>query len=269
MKKSVYLFSAAVLFVASAHAQDRKIEEDWILADPTVAEEGKWKLGLSLDYTRGEYESHVSKKTSSRRGGSIIAGHANVTLMASYRSGDNFLEAGTNRQTGPSGETGRADVDFRQFEARLRYLLSDMDVLGGKPYLLAGYQYIDQTTKGNGDFTGIFTPDNSETAIHALSGGGGFIWPIAERVGIRADLSLGIAFGETNQDSSTVSHPEEEFSSTGIAWNATATAYWQIYGGFNIQGGIRSNHIALGNDDQLGDVHDLGGFVQIGYTHSF
>ena len=150
MKKIGLVAAGLSVFLGiSAMAQDRKIEEEWVLSDPTVAEQGKWLIGASADYLyvknkhdAGQAEEYVE---ADRVGGSAVIGYGNTALMVSLKTGayeNTYVQSNANSKYNITEK-----FDFSQYEARLRYLFTDINFLGGRPYLLAGFQRIESDSK--------------------------------------------------------------------------------------------------------------------------
>lgn len=137
---------------------------------------------MSLRPSNG-YDTGFSSQNvgADRIGGSGVVGYGNTTLMLSYKTGDYGVTPGA-----ASGLSASSDVDFAQFEARLRYLLEDVNFLGRKPYFLAGFQRIDASARSTAAAGSAFALSGAntlatDTTIHAISVEGGQIWPPHER----------------------------------------------------------------------------------------
>lgn len=261
----------AIVAFTAVSAEERVVEERWILSDPTVAKIGDYVLGASIDYhyfsnpyqdNYGSTQTYSGSTDGSRLGGSLVAGYGDTTFMLSFKKGDYSWN-----ETGGPGNFDNYDGDYTQYEARLRYLLREQSFLGVVPYLLLNFTRtkIEGTNETNFPFeeTGTNVYEN-ELIINAYTIGSGIIWPLTESFGIRADLNVGYAF--TSEDVKNAAPGQiSEYDDSGFAAFGTATAYYDFSGGFNLQVGMRGDLYALDDGDEGG----YGAYVQLGYSHRF
>ena len=280
MKQIGLLLAAGTVFLASGvQAQDRKIQEEWIVHDPTIAEEGNWVGGFSADYwtfwNQVAYESASGKSAGTsttfgdRFGGSLRVGYDNWMGEFSYKQG-----SFTHLET--IGADTRADIDSKQYVLKGRYLFRDTEIMGGVPYFLLGYEFSDIDSDRTMQTAGwVFTKTGTAnikhtTKIHAIPIGIGEVWPFGDSgLGIRADISGGPAWGTRDYDQVISGYSKSE-SGAGAIGRATATVYWDIFEGLNLQVG----GMAEGQYLQLPgyDSASFGGggfFAQLGYSIRF
>ena len=149
MRRHSFVFAALALsFSSLAFSQGRTIEETLVVTDPTVAAQGKWKVGGAAEYwwVRTSYklvdssgnevgDANLSFK---QPGWNIFGAYGNLTVQATRRSGDGdyTANAGTLQYSGPQKSTDE--------EYTLRWLFPSRAI---SPYVMAGYAKtrLDQT----------------------------------------------------------------------------------------------------------------------------
>lgn len=273
----------SAFIVSGAFAQERVIEEELILKDPTVAERGKFLIGGAADlwYVRGPLKSRAEGRNigtieGSMVGGSGYLGYDNFTLMLSYKQGD--FESDLNKD----GFRSVRNTDRDEFEIKLRWmfretcfpclLVRDKKILGVVPYVMAGYNRTKLDVNRRFTTLGIvFVESGSDILLRefvydsGLVGVGGIL-PFGDTgLGIRADVS---AFYTSLERTTTNPAPgvNPDASGTGIGGQAHLTGYWNIYKGFNLQAGAKYSSL---NGGDAGRYDRVGFFAQVGYTHRF
>lgn len=271
MKKGwLSLLIAALAFCAvNASAEGaRVIDEEIVMQDPTVAAGSRWAVGASVEqwYISGPYGTkdsagnQVSKGTigGTQPGGNFFVGYGNLTLQYSHRKG-RFKIA----QAYGVGGTSNAIEVLTEDEVTLRYLFKVSRHFS--PYVLAGYNGTkrDQSEALTNNF--VWTYNNSadyhaSTTYNTALIGGGAIVPFTSRFGARADVRLLVGSGKYKRD--------DGFTSKGSAAGAafTATAYYNVIGGLNIQAGGKMQ--GLGSK-KAGGYFRGGIFGSLGYSHKF
>ena len=271
---------ASAFIVGGAVAQERVLEEELVIQDPTVAPKKKYLVGGALDYwiVRGPLRSTASGQKigtidGSMIGGSGYLGYDNWTLMFSYKEGsfDSNLPPSIIRE-----------VDRDEFEIKLRYLFRDTcfpcllvdneRILGVVPYVMVGYNRTTLDATRRITEPGFFFVSSGNTTLlqefvydSVLLGVGGVL-PFGDTgLGIRGDLSLWY----TSTDR-TLKNPapgvRTDASGTGIGGQAHLTGYWNIYKGFNLQAGAKASSL---NGGGVGTYNRVGFFAQLGYTYRF
>jgi hypothetical protein len=251
-------------------AQERSIEEQWVLSDPTVADEDT-VLGISADFTyyNNQFDTGYStvRTEAKRLGASAYVGRGDYTALFSYKGGDYDY---TTQGFGAGAFSSAGEIDFQQYEARLRVLFPETSLGGGTPYLLAGFVNNQADASQEATSGGTFNLSrastlNTKTTINAVTAGGGAIWPFSESLGIRADIVAGPAFYDIEIEEDTA--PQSDYSGVGVAAVGMVTGYWMIFEGANIQAGVRGEIFTT--NDEFGAYGGYGPFVQVGYALRF
>ena len=269
----------SAFIVGGALAEERVLEEELVIQDPTVARAKKLLVGGAVEYwyvsgpltstTTGE---RIGSIDGSMVGGSGYVGYDNLTLMISYKQGEFDSDLATSFR----------EVVRDEYEIKLRYLFRDTcfpcllvdneRVLGVVPYVMAGYNRtkLDSTltVKTPGFvFVSSLSPNLFREFVYdsGLVGVGGILPFGNTGLGMRGDLS--VWYTSTDR---TIINPApgvaREDSGTGIGGQAHLTGYWKIYKGLNVQVGAKYSSL---NGGGVGTYNRLGLFSMLGYTHKF
>jgi hypothetical protein len=260
-------------FSSTAFSQGRTIEETLVVTDPTVAAAGKWKVGGAAEYwwVRTKYDIVNSSGqdvgdatlTFKQPGWNVFVAYGNLTLQATRRSGSGDFTGnqGSVAYTGPQKST---DQEFTA-----RWLFPTRAV---SPYVLVGYATtkLEQTrtiTSGGGVTWSCSNSPTLQTNTEYKGPfvGGGAIVPFSEKVGFRGDIRLKWNKGtQTENGSNTFC---DNGSSSGLGYDATMTAYWNIIGGLNAQFGVKFQWLNAGSE--VDNWFRTGLFGMLGYTLQF
>lgn len=255
----------------------RVIEETVVLQDPTVAQGGKWLVGVSgeIVYTPTHFWTSYwtltgglnsgTPATGVQPGGTIYIGYDNWTLSGTYRNGSwntGSLDIGYS-------ETGHIKLTKEETEITLRYLFRGTEKQPVYLYLLAGYnrivssysEIIDTPNPGVIWTTGTSFTDTS--TFDMATAGLGVLIPITENqeVGIRLDgrALLGQVSGNIYLT---------PYSGTTYGSTETLTAYWNIWNGINLQLGGKIQFLYnVGQLNTWGWQSTGGFFAMLGYTY--
>lgn len=280
MKKNIlHLFviglglAVSMCLVGNAFAQQRVMEEEIVLKDPTVSAPKKWAVGASAEYwyVAGPYDSYDNGVKvadgdidATMPGGNAFVGYDNWTLQVSYRAGDADIT-----MTDVSGTpTWKEEQKQKEFEVTLRYLIRAWSSKHFVPYLLGGYNStaIDKTYTLV--TTGWWWTSTGTNVVHYENDyrswmlGVGAVVPFNQYLGIRGDLR--VAFTDaTSKNADTGS----EWSSSGIGCVGFLTGYWNIFEGLNFQVGAKGQY--LNGGDNVASYGRLGVFAMLGYSYKF
>lgn len=275
MRRHSFVFAALALsFSSLAFSQGRTIEETLVVTDPTVAAQGKWKVGGAAEYwwVRTSYklvdssgnevgDANLSFK---QPGWNIFGAYGNLTVQATRRSGDGdyTANAGTLQYSGPQKSTDE--------EYTLRWLFPSRAI---SPYVMAGYAKtrLDQTydIATTSPFFWTCTGNKhleSRTDFKGPLLGGGAIVPFSEKVGMRGDLRFKWNQVEQRRNGSAASC--HNVDSSALSYDLTVTGYWNIVGGLNAQLGFKYQWLN-GGDEQITNWTRIGVFGMLGYTIQF
>jgi len=281
MKKcAIYLAIFSLVFsftftgnVFAQEGQERVVEEELVVEEPTVAGSNKWVVGGSAEwwYISGPYYSYRNGEkvaegsiSSSQPGGNVFLGYDNWTFQASYRGGDVDIEM--DRLDGSHSWTD--EQKQKESEFTLRYL---MRALGSKhfvPYLMGGYNRttLDRTlTITTPGWTWTHTGTNTakyETVYSSSMLGIGAVVPFDKNIGLRSDVR--IAF--TNAEDKSLDNGDEDTGS-GIGGVMFLTGYWNILKGLNFQ--IGGKYQYLNGGDEVSSYSKAGFFTMLGYSYRF
>jgi hypothetical protein len=254
----------------SVLGQGRTIEDTLVVTDPTVAKQGNWKIGAAAEYwaTKTQYDIYNSAGTKvgdsnlslNQSGFNIFAAYGNFTLQGTRRSGsgDYTVNESGFQYGGPQKQTDQ--------EYTLRWLFPHETI---SPYLLVGYgktevkQDLTLTTPGFvWTCTGTTTLTQTTTYKGALIGGGAIV-PFNEKVGMRGDMRLHFNKGDNTYTGTGCKSTD----GSGVGYDMTLTAYWNIIGGLNAQLGGKMTWLNAGTN--VPDWFKWGIFGMIGYSLSF
>jgi len=275
LRRHTFVFAAlAVSFSSLAFSQGRTIEETLVVTDPTVAAQGKWKIGGAAEYwwVRTNYtlvdqngtEVGDATLTFKQPGYNLFGAYGNFTLQGTRRSGDGDFNAtaGSLQYSGPQKSTDE--------EYTLRWLFPTQSV---SPYLLLGYgsTKLEQTYDIAASSPFVWSCNGTKhletkTTFKGPMLGGGAITPFNDKVGMRADLRFSYNKVEQRRNGTAASCGNTE--NNALSYAATVTGYWNIVGGLNAQLGFRYQWLN-GGDDRIEDWARIGLFGMIGYTFQF
>ena len=268
-----------ILFSSNVRSEEveRVYEEELVLTDPTVSEEGQWRIGASVEAWYVDHPLYVQKdgqikKTANvsgfQPGVSGFLAYGSWTFMASYRQGDFdvtdvpgvFLPEDT-------------DEDRTEIEVRLRYLNKKDRFLGFKPYIIAGYNRTsfdrDKMKIPVSPYTLSGTNTlKTETELNSFSLGLGGIYPFTNKLGLRFDVSGAYIFDATHEITNCTTAftalcaPVDD---TGFGGVAHITGYWNITKRINLQVGAKGTALDAGN---AGRFDRIGFFAMLGVTHN-
>lgn len=278
MKKAAFSFMAFAVFfpflaATPALADDRVIDEEIVLMDPTVSAPKKWAAGASGEYwyMAGPYKTNnaagevVSKGSINGRipGGNVFIGYDKWTLQYSHREGTLEIQ-----QTDVDNTAFRTTSRLKQIEdeVTLRYLMKANSHFS--PYLLVGYNETSVSTNKHIDTAGfVWAYNNSKnylTRAVYTSGlvGVGAIVPINQTFGFRADGRLLFTSAVSNRDDNNLRR-----AGNGVGGAATGTVYVNIVRGLNVQGGLKGQ--VLNGGKSVGAYGRFGMFASAGYSHKF
>lgn len=261
--------AVSVLLVNGAFAEERVIEEELVLFDPTVAEEKKFLAGGALDYwyvkgpLRGQNQEVVGDIEGFMIGGTVYLGYDDFTLMLSQKKGDFNSTFATQTR----------DVDREEFDVRLRWMFRDTEILGITPYLLAGYNRTRLEQTSSITVAGrVFDDSGEETLLvdrvydSGVAGFGGIL-PFGDSgLGLRADVSA-LYSSATREIKNPGAGVDPDQSGSGLGGMAHITGYWTIYKGLSIQAGAKGSF--LNGGPEVGRYGRVGFFGQLGYTFRF
>jgi len=261
--------AVGIALSSSVFAQGRTIEETLVVSDPTVAASGKWKVGGALEYwwVRTNYDLVDSSGnkvgdstlTFKQPGFNLFAAYGNLTVQATRRSGegDYTAIAGTLQYSGPQESTDE--------EITLRYLFPTRSV---SPYVLLGYAKTEltQTFNLNSPPASVWSCSGTRTMQQKTEYkgplfGGGAIFPFSEKFGARTDLRL-----KYNSGSSKTGNCAER-TGNGFGYDFTATGYYNITQGWNLQAGAKMQWLNAGED--VPQWFRIGLFGMVGYSYRF
>ena len=275
MRRHSFVFAALALsFSSLAFSQGRTIEETLVVSDPTVAAQGKWKVGGAVEYwwVRTDYtlvdsggnEVGDASLTYSQPGWNVFAAYSNLTLQATRRSGEGDYTASTSTLT--YGGPQKAEDE----EYTLRWLFPTRSV---SPYVLLGYAKttLEQTYDIPASSPFVWTCNGtkrlqSTTEFKGPLFGGGAIFPFNEKVGMRGDLRF--KWNSVDQKRNGTAAACNNLSSNALGTDLTMTGYWNIVGGLNAQLGFKYQ-VLNGGDDKITSWTRLGLFGMLGYTFQF
>jgi len=293
-RKSILIVLSMVfffgLFAANLFAQDqdkqitpdkpavqeqRVIEEELVLSDPTVAGPKKWLIGLSAEYwyvyqqynRYFENGAEYSKGTiqGGMPGGTITLGYDAFTLAYSYRKGSFEVESEFGRATNHPDATSIMQQDQTEQEITLRWLFKGDKI---SPYLLIGYNHTTKTDTETLDAGHMWTYNSSrvkktEFTYKSPLVGVGAIIPFNKYIGVRVDGRLLYSWAEYHiTDASRF-----DKSGTGAGGAMVGTFYWKIWEGLNAQIGGKYQYLNGGTD--IGAFGKFGAFGYLGYVFKF
>jgi hypothetical protein len=266
----------APMLLGSAQAQQRVIEENLIVTDPTVAAPGHWLVGAAAEaWVSGTpwepvFDQNFNQVGSmsfayGQLGGNVTAGYDDLWAMLSYRTGSG--EQTTNFSTGLNERSSQRESEI---EFKLRYLLRNLEIYGTTPYLLAGYNNIllDTPLTILNPFR-VFTATQTPVLQRAVDFNQGFagvggIHPINDRFGIRADLVLSVA-SVVMTESSVLPGFTSKFNGVGVGGRAHATVYYKLTDNLIANLGA----VAVGIQDSVYSYRYVGAYANLGYSVRF
>jgi hypothetical protein len=236
------------LSINSCFAQERKIEENLVFSDPTVAKQKDgWSGGIFLDMISSTVGTTVydtsgrssdATATTTKPGFSGYIGKGDLSVLFSYHpfSGNITTTSDTIKTTGTV------------YEVNLRYL-DRANSSWYVPYYLAGFAYIKN------DWLVSTVTINGVTELNNTSGlipevGAGVIIPRSDKYGYRVDGR--IALGKVRARSNLFSQWTKD--ELGGFIRPTATAYYNLTEDINLQGGVQYDSLLRGS----------GVFLQLG-----
>ena len=255
---------------SSVLGQGRTIEDTLVVTDPTVARQGNWKIGGAVEYwaTSTQLDLYNSSGTKvgdsnlklNQSGFNIFGAYGNFTLQGTRRSGSGDLSETVNGVAygGPQKQTDE--------EYTLRWLFPHETI---SPYLLAGYgktEVKQDLTLNTGGFVWSCTGTTSMTQTTTYKGpliGGGAIVPFNEKFGIRGDMRFHFNKGDNVYSGTGCVNK----NSSGVGYDLTFTAYWNIVAGLNAQLGGKATWLNAGTD--VPDWFKWGLFAMLGYSFTF
>jgi len=295
-RKSILIVLSMVfffgLFAANLFAQDqdkqitpdkpavqeqRVIEEELVLSDPTVAKPKKWLIGLS-----GEYW-YVSQKwdryyadgdkyswgsiNGSMPGGTLSVGYDMFTLSYSYRKGSWDGDSTISARANSAHQETQSILNSDQTEHEIlgRFLFKGANI---SPYFLIGYQHLTRSDNETIITPGTVWSNNhnsnqlkSEYTFKSPLIGLGAIIPFNKYLGMRVDGRLLCTFAEfTRSDGYTA-------TGTGAGAALVGTFYWNIWEGLNVQVGGKYQYMDGGKE--IGGFYKYGAFGMLGYVFKF
>jgi hypothetical protein len=272
---SVLAFALALpLLAAPVRAEDRVIDEELVLQDPTVAASKKWVAGASGEYwyIAGPYRtSNAAGKTVSNGsingsipGVNVFVGYDKVTLQYSHREGT--LDVDLNDVDRPTIKTHSAQKQIED-EVTLRWLVKANKHFS--PYLLVGYNETSMTAKTeiNAASGFVYTYNGTRflgerTTYTSGLVGLGAILPVNEKLGFRADGRLLFTSAVYNRDDN-----RNRLSGSGVGGAMTGTVYLNIISGLNAQAGLKGQ--VLNGGSTVGAYGRFGMFASLGYSQKF
>lgn len=228
------IFAALAISASPSYAQERVIEETLIYKDPTVALAGKWGSGVSVDYYNLKNSTpqfgRPADYSFGQHGLSGWVGYGDISVLLSVKKG-----GGTQAAVFPDIGPSKGDVDRKETEIALRWLMRSFSTSFMTPYLVAGY------VDGKLDTTYSFSNDPGKIYYvrdyNAPLVGIGAIIPFSEKIGMRVDGKYLWSDNKTATSSAGLTTLKSEFSAK--RYRATVTGYLNISGGLNLQAGYR------------------------------
>jgi hypothetical protein len=237
---AIVLAIAPMLFGGvRAYAQERVIEENLVVTDPTVAAPLHWLIGGAVEgwFSGTPWEPVFDKNRNQvgsssfgygQLGGNVTVGYDDRWAMLSYRTGSG--QQTTDFSTGLKERSFQKETEL---ELKLRYLLRGVEFFGTTPYLLVGYNNTHFDTPLTilnpfNVFTVTQTPflQRSIDYNQAFVGMGG-IHPFNDRSGVRADLVLSGA-SVVMTESNVLPGFANKFTGLGVGGRAHTTLYYKV-----------------------------------------
>jgi len=271
---TVLAFALALPLLAPvALAQDRVIDEEIVLMDPTVSAPQKWAAGASAEawYIAGPYKtSNAAGEIVSNGnikgtipGVNVFLGYDKLTLQYSHREGT--LEVDQKDVQFPTITT-QSDQKQTEDEVTLRWLVKANKHFS--PYILAGYNEtaLSVKTEINAASGFVYTYNGTRflgerTTYKSGLVGLGAILPINAKLGFRADGRLLFTSAVYKRDDNRTS-----LSGSGIGGAMTGTVYLNIVKGLNAQAGLKGQVL---NGGDVGTYNRVGMFASLGYSQKF
>ncbi len=277
MKKSwlnlfLIVLAINIIFTCNVFAQERVIEEELVLKDPTVSAPKKWAIGISGEYwyVGGDYTitsdgTTVAEGTidGDMYGGNFLIGYGNWTVQASYREAD--WDVDLHSTIYHTDYTSKQEQDEK--EITLRYLMRGLSSRHFAPYIIAGYTEVNlkdtQTIKTPGwiwtrSGTNVIVDDYTYKAPML---GLGAVVPFNKYLGIRGDIRAAFTDAEVTYENG------QSYSDDGIGYVGFLTGYWNIIQGLNLQAG--GKYLRLDGGDKVTTYNKAGAFVMLGYSYKF
>jgi len=147
----------------------------------------------------------------------------------------------------------------------LRYLITDLSTTHFTPYLLAGFNRVEENsnqsassgwTFSNGKTTASFS---TKTNMPMLGVGG--IIPVTTDYGFRADIKVGS--GSTSGTSNAY-NPVLRQSATKVGYQGTGTFYYNLTSNVNLQLGAQWDRVSLVPWSNATNLY--GVYTKLGYT---
>jgi hypothetical protein len=261
---------------AHAYAQERLIEENLVVTDPTVAAPQHWLVGGAVEAwfsgTPWEpvWDVHYNQVGSQsfaygQLGGNVTVGYNDFWAMLSYRTGSG--EQITNFSTGLNERSFQKESEL---EFKLRYLLRDVEVFGTTPYLLVGYNNSIFDTpitilNAHTVFTATQTPTLQRSIdYNQVFAGVGGIHPFNDRFGLRADLVLSGA-SVVMTENNVLPGFTNKFTGSGWGGRAHSTLYYKLTDNLVASFGA----VAVGVQSNTYSYRYLGVYTNLGYNIRF
>jgi len=250
-----FLLLALAIISFGAFAEERVLEDSLVYDDPTVSRPGKWSAGLSLDYFATKNDttvndtqggSHSASQTLYQPGGSMFIGYGDFSLMGSYRQGT----VNTNVPAGgglTSSNTG--NETYKNTEIDVRWLATPLAMKYFVPYALVGWEKVNASQKWNVYVNGV--QEDNVTNAQGFGAGLGGIVPLTEKFGFRIDARNFWVQAKTTSNLFAAFNSTKNTNDTQF----TATAYYNITDGANIQLGLKTSSYT-----------NTGVYAQLGYT---
>ena len=238
------LFASLSLFclsVSSTLAQERKIEENLVFSDPTVAkQQDEWSGGIFLDAIKNSKSitvfdtsggGHSATATATKLGFSGYVGKGDISYLFSYHPAGGSVNVVSSAYTSSTPIATKTDV----YEFNVRYL-DRANASWYVPYYLAGFAYLKNTwTVSDVVINGVTEVNTTQGLVPEV--GVGVIIPRSDKYGYRLDVKL--MYGTWRHGSTTF--PQWAARDTTGQLFPTATVYYNLSDDTNLQAGVQSN----------------------------
>jgi len=220
-------------------AEERKIEENLVFSDPTVAkQQDGWSGGFFLDVVRASTGitvqdtsggNHDASSTGTKVGFSGYVGKGDVSYLFSYHPAAGSIKVVSSAYTSSTPIVTKNDV----YEFNVRWLDRE-NASWYVPYYLAGFAYLKGTwTVSDVVINGVTEVNTTQGFIPVF--GAGVIIPQSEKYGYRLDARVGV--GPMRQTSNLFS--QWNSNSTGGFFRPSATVYYNLSTDLNLQAGAQ------------------------------
>jgi len=236
------LFASLSLFclsVSSTLAQERKIEENLVFSDPTVAkQQDEWSGGIFLDAMRTARDIKVydtsggsssATASSTKVGFSAYVGKGDISYLFSYHPAGGSVIVASTGHTSSVPITTKTDL----YEFNVRYL-DKANASWYIPYYLAGFAYLKNTwTIPDVVINGVTEVNTNQGIVPEV--GIGVIIPRSAKYGYRFDVRL--MYGTWRYGSTLFSQWNGKDTSGEL--RPTATVYYNLTDNINLQAGAQ------------------------------